>query len=616
MSDLQERLQNLNWADSFENIELDLALHPDVFNMFVDACNERLATCLRLDELIPQVRWRPLPNQEIDGLWNRFYGDSFYGGIYTPGQGPEYATTARQIYQLPRTNSTIKVEHKSICALGIPNLQFEHVFSIFDRMTEYPTPYNFNIKTTLFDLKQTAPVNTWPWLQSIVAYICFFFIKEPVDNRTRYYSWRSPYFTDCAKEDLTTCLPRFFGLSGLYDLPEDRYGTKDFFVPKIFRRVYPRTIVRLDDSGEQGQIARLIPHYSQALDSEYKNIKFNYHKLYIYDTETGTVKFDGDGNPIFSNWRLLTYEEAKTIRNPDMITSFGFAQRGDYFGPWILEDMKTALNLCQYASPREAMQVVFDYSSTNNASQSYNQLSPAFDLQAIALELDRPAEVGDILLFLKKADSRLKVGQYALTGGPNKIFEIIKEIVILENPVSVRMTQSVSFSENRRTGIYDYISPLNRFLEIPLLYSGDIPILGANSGIYYPGFDQLSYSINASGAPVKTGSFVSQWTYSHPSGTVTTYKFLTFFDPNYAKKLKAIHYLRGSDVTYIQSETQTENLIDWLMSKGLTSIWPGYDLASLKSLSYEQDSVYGVELQNTMIWDRILLEFEFQYRGD
>lgn len=626
MLDLSVRLQNLKWTDDFNNIELDLALHPDVFNIFVDACNERLATCLRLDEIIPKVRWRPLPNQEIDGLWIRYYGDSSSGGIFTQGQGPEYATTANAIFQLPRTNQTIKVEHKSINALGTV-VQFDHIFSIFDKLDEYPTPYNFRLKTNLFDLKQTTPVNTWPWLQSIAAYICFFFIKDETEDglldidklgeRFQHYSWRSTFFDNCTKEDLTQIglTPKFFGLSGLYDLPSTRYGKREHFVPKLFRRVYPRTIYKLSDVGEQGQVARLVPHYSQALDPDYKNIRFNYHKLYIYDTEAATVKFDGDGNPIFSNWRLLTDDEAKSIHDPDFLTGYGFAQRGDYFGGWILEDIKKALNLCKYGKPHEVTNLVFDYSSNQSATQQTNELSPAYDLEAIALKLDRVAEIGDTVIFLKRPDSRLKVGQYALTGGPNKIFQIFGEVIILENPVLERMMQSISFAGRRRTGILDYVSPLNRFLTIPIYYSGNLPTLGPNSGIYYPGFDLQSYSYYASGAPVKVGSFLTLWGLHHPTGYVDYKAFLTFFHKDFAKRLKYIHFFKSNNLTFTQTTIETVNIIDWLLAQGHTTVYPHYDLTTLKQLSYEQDAVYGVGLQNGTDWDKILLEFDFQYKG-
>lgn len=615
MSDLQERLQNLNWSSSFD---LDLALHPDVFNMFADACNERLATCLRLNEHVPN-QWQPTIDREINGYWTYYWTDAT---LYW--HGPAYHIEPNKIYQTPHTDAINHVQHGSIRALGTPNPIFTHVFSIFDEIDKYPIPYNFNIKTNLFSLKQTTSVNNWPWLQSVVAYICFFFIKDQTDEGIldidklgelwRYYSWRSTFFDDCEASEISELAPKFFGLGS--SLPEDRYGKKDFFVPRIFRRVYPRTITRLDDSGEQGQVARLIAHVSHFTDPEYKNIRFNYHKLYIYDTETGTVKFDEDGEPIFSNWRLLTADEAKTHTNPDFLTSHGFAKVGDYFGPWILEDIRTALNLCRYGQPHDRTQIIFDYSSNQHTTQRYNEADPAYETEAIALELDRVAYPGDSILFLKKPDSRLKEGMYALTGGPNKILQIFDEFIVLENPVLIQMTRSVSFSSQRRTGFYDYMTPLNRYLNIPIIYSGNLPWPGgSNPGVYYPGFDQQSYAVYAAGAPVKQGSLLSYWTLVHPTGYYESYSLLTFFQKDFAKKLKYIHFFKGTERVNTQSEITTANILSWLKSKGHTSVWPGYDLTMLEDLTYEQDHIYGVELQNIIEWDRILLEFEFQYKG-
>lgn len=637
MSDSQLLLQNLSWSDSFEDLPLDLCFHPQVFNMFVAAVNERLVVAARWTEHL-QFQGSNPGSSAIDGYFRRYYGT-------IPGQGTfQFATEIVKINLQSHNILPInEVNNKSVMALGVPNYTFgqleaKDVFMVLDKVN-YPVPKNFNIKTYKFDLASDSGVNNWVWLQGVVGFLAFFFAKQndlevaALGQQENIASWRTVY--DGTTENLSQLESKikphsFYAVEGK-PLPAG-YGEPDTYVPFTFRRRYPRTIVRLDDPGEQGQVARLIKgdtsieiknpsydsnvfgsqEYIKVADPLYAEIKNNYFQLYIYDldgyNESGDVTRNARGEETYPAWRLLNALEQQTIVSPDTVASNGWIERGDYFGPWIVEDLRLALNSFKFVLINKFADLLFGYSRSGYGSNEK------------AVTLERPAEIGDT--FLHATSPELKVGRYVLTGGPNKIVEVGGAWFKVENPVLERIVSTIYVSDDFRVFVFQNAQPENYWGPPPIIYSGDLPLGGPQSGLYYPGFSVNDLNRTASYTPQKYAWFGSKvGSFNNVSGSSEQSTIICSLQKDMGEQIKTVHYFKDGYLGQAKPEIHEF----WELA-GVKNWQYQYDPEKMSALSYEADKVYcfitGTQTfpspSNTgfPIWDFAIVEFEFEYRGD
>jgi hypothetical protein len=146
-----------------------------------------------------------------------------------------------------------------------------------------------------------------------------------------------------------------------------KYLTHPFPPPSGFTRKFPREIFNINNPGSSGQTAIFIAMNTSAVtinkyygdinspffgtttitpidQADYSGQKFEYTNLgSVSGVET-------------SGWRLCQDQS----RRPDTIIDYGLSARGDYFGPWILNEMRDALNLLTIAGPYNASSLAFD----------------------------------------------------------------------------------------------------------------------------------------------------------------------------------------------------------------------------------------------------------------
>lgn len=638
MSDSLLLLQNLKWSDSFEDLPLDLCLYPQVFNMFVAAVNERLVVAARW---IEHLQYEPMPSpvfggSSIQGYFKRFYGSLSGGGTF------EYAVEPTKIYNQPHKILPInEVSNKSVMALGVPDAKFyghlnaEDILKILDKI-DFPIPKDFNIKTQKFDITSNAGVNNWVWLQGVVGFLAFFFAKqddigtaESLGDQQHIASWRSVYDAYTKLADLENKIkPHSFNLAPGMPLPQG-YSRENNYLPRLFRRVYPRTISRLDEAGFQGSVARLIagdttheiknPNYDPGVigsqeyikvpDPEYAEIKHNYQQLYIYDIDgylaKGIVKLDARGIEIFPAWRLLTEDERKTVVNPDMIVDAGWIEKGDYFGPWILEDLREALNSFKFVQINKTADVVLNYTT------------PGLGINDKTVTLTAPAAKGDT--FLNGISTEIKVGRYALTGNPNKIISVGDTWFAVQNPIELPLTR-VTVSDDSRIFLYQNAQPEIHFDPVPIIYSGNLP---TGTGVYYPGFGISDINLTASYTPQKYGWFSTQVAHYDPgSGTSVTWTLICSQQSDMAAKIKTVHYF-GEEYLGNQKPDAT---LDFVRAAAINQ-WPvGYDPVILNAQTYDADKLYcfiaGYQSSTETVssgfpnWRFAIVEFDFEYKGE
>lgn len=160
--------------------------------------------------------------------------------------------------------------------------------------------------------------------------------------------------------------------------PNNRYTFVNFPSPSGFTRKFPREIWSTSCSGSNGQISRLtsrnthIGSYSATPNTWYgdypwasgfSNSQFtpvqeynNSGKIYQY--------YAASGGWVFGNQGL----------SPDILTAYGQILEGDYMGPWILNDLRDALNQMVWT-------VAINYDTENlvNETESvFNFINPNF----------------------------------------------------------------------------------------------------------------------------------------------------------------------------------------------------------------------------------------------
>ncbi len=182
-----------------------------------------------------------------------------------------------------------------------------------------------------------------------------------------------------------------------------KYLQDEFPRPSGFRRYYPREIWSIANSGSVGQTARLIaknsdPFYGLFEPTKwYQNGEGSGFKVQV-KTPDEEVSFS---NSIFeyidsSGW----VKSENQSKNPDLILDYGIAQPGDYMGPWILNDLRDAINQLVWTYGIELPLDEHVYNLDFNTRFYKNPLKllclPSFNILRTSYNLDGDMEITSV----------------------------------------------------------------------------------------------------------------------------------------------------------------------------------------------------------------------------
>lgn len=199
----------------------------------------------------------------------------------------------------------------------------------------------------------------WKQLQHVVTGLAQYFVKHreynnnPVfsfDDKKSINSWAHP-------SDYPLNIPSIFdGTNTIFGVLPGTWPTADssywknygpnYYIPGMYNRRYPREIAGINPLGgeQEGWIARLASGiYNVVPNPAYTPSQFGTPQ---------TLNLQVTADQIYTSGQLYRFTNGAwilntdpTIINPDFIQAKGQIQTGDYFGPWILNDLRDAINL-------------------------------------------------------------------------------------------------------------------------------------------------------------------------------------------------------------------------------------------------------------------------------
>lgn len=188
--------------------------------------------------------------------------------------------------------------------------------------------------------------------------------------------WKAQHMAEYTRSALVT------GLNNVYTNPDFYYG---FFIPTLFDLYVPfwppqdpppgwdpaklfggftrkreREITSLEDAGQEGQVARFILSLKGQWEDGSPELDFNIADM----TQTKPATLSHPPTPrseyayatkvmLYTAGQWTVHPDAHAI--PDVLTFYGLARPGDIMGPWILNDLKKAINLLTHTIAGLAM---------------------------------------------------------------------------------------------------------------------------------------------------------------------------------------------------------------------------------------------------------------------
>jgi hypothetical protein len=308
-------LQNVefNWETIYDSENFKyLGYDPDVFNMFLAALNEKLRS-VGLRELV--IAHCPVGLNEAPSDRGDFYRfvDS---PLLSEANERDIVLTNAAGDRLVRAG---RKEHEG-------NGEYDIVNDDFNR-------------------QEGARENGWTLIQYAIYTLSFYYCKHDDSTPGGYFNGY-PSINSCADggQSLVGELPSSW--------PQDldyykRYLETDRYIPKIFRRKFPREIYGFDDPGEEGQVARFILRNGVV---RYLNPDFGSSSLvtseYLQRPPTLEESY-ASGTLCWFHNNVWSFDNVPAT-DPDLLEDTGLISVGDYFGPWNLNDMKEALDMMDW----------------------------------------------------------------------------------------------------------------------------------------------------------------------------------------------------------------------------------------------------------------------------